>query len=102
MEHDDERRLSALVGDYAEAIREVAALLPTAYERQWNPARVQTRVGTPPLYSDPTGETATDPRRLRVRAAVIESEREIEEATATVRATTARLRHALDAWVGDA
>lgn len=97
-DHEDSRRLAGLLAGYAEAVRSLAAALPDAFDRQWSPASVRS---APDLdYADPTGETAVDPRRLALRARVIESERAIEEATATIRATEDRLRHAVDRCVG--
>lgn len=97
---DDNERLEHLLRDYAEAVGSLAACLPSAFERQWDPARVRAADG--PTHADPTGETAVDPRRLALRARVIAAERSVEEATAKVQEVEAHLRHALDAWVGEA
>ena len=100
MQSDDTRRLTSLIDEVRQEVGDLVALLPTAYERQWTPARVQTRVGSPPLHADPTGETATDPRRLKVRAEVLAAERAVEETAATLREARARLGSALEGWAG--
>lgn len=97
---NEEERLSALLADVADEFRALALLLPTAYERQWSAARVQARAGNELTYSDPTGEAATDPRRLRVRAAVLAAEREAEFAADVLARVRADLREALGDWVG--
>lgn len=104
---EDQRRLNGLLTDLKAAVGSLVLLLPDAYERQWSPGLIQTRreteggrpIGGPP--SDPTGEAATDPRRLRLRAAVIAAEREIEAATEAVQTAEARLAEALKGWAGE-
>lgn len=102
---DDDRRLGDLMRRVVESALNLHTLLPDAYEYQWRPATFRTDrdggprpKGGPP--SDPTGETAVDPRRLRLRAAVIASERELEEAAGALDAAAGRLRVALEAWRG--
>ena len=93
----EERRLTLLLRECAGAVRSLAGRLPDAYERQWSPGGGRS----PALdYSDPTGETAVDVRRLRVRTAVLAAERRIEEVTAEVAAAEQELAAALAAWTG--
>ena len=98
-ERGTEERLSRLLVDQAQAIRSLAALLPAAYERQWSPGYVRARPSTL-NYSDPTGEVAADAQRLRLRMAVFEAERAVEDATRVVRETEARLADVLGDWAG--
>lgn len=101
--------MQELTDELREVVRSAArlnAVLVDARDRQWQappaqphgPAEGGAPVGGPP--SDPTGETATDPRRLRVRRAVDEALAALADARGTVDTATRRLGDALDAWAG--
>lgn len=101
----DTQRLTEILREVVEAALDLYAILPDAYEYQWRPGALHSDreggprgKGGPP--ADPTGETAVDPRRLRLRAAVIQSERELEDARDDLAAAAGRLRTALEAWRG--
>lgn len=55
-------------------------------------------VGGPP--ADPTAEAATDPRRLRLRAEVIEAHRQMDRAREALEVARRRLERALEGWTG--
>lgn len=79
-----------------ELILEAIDLLGEAERPQWQASRYGGgRTGQD--YSDPTGDTAVDPRRLALRAEVEATEAALERLSAA----RTRLRAALAAWAGE-
>lgn len=95
----------AALGDLVLAARELALALAEADAAQWLPAVVvkpheDTTERSQGAYSDPTFATATDERRLAVRAAVVEAERALHDLTRAVERVTHEVDAAVDAWAG--
>lgn len=94
-----------LVQENRRAAAEVASLLAEAEHVQWSPAPVlrprdeggSRAAGT---VSDPTSDTATDPRRLALREEVEDAARAVQKSTKTLLAAHKHLGDALDAWAG--
>lgn len=78
-----------------ELILEAIDLLGEAEQPQWQASRYGARGGQD--YSDPTGDTAVDPRRLALRAEVEATRTALERLSAA----RTRLRAALAAWAGE-
>ena len=78
-----------------ELILEAIDLLGDAERPQWQASRYGAGGGQD--YSDPTGDTAVDPRRLALRAEVEATEAALERLSAA----RTRLRAALAAWAGE-
>ena len=51
-------------------------------------------------HTDPTGDTATDPKRLSVRRAVVASDHELQRIYNHLRSLTGTVRHAVGRWEG--
>ena len=95
----EDKFLTAVTAEVAREAAEVADLLPILADVQWRrpPGSSDAKVrGGPP--SDPTGSTALDPRRLRVRAELRTARKHLAQAAALMRGTRAALLRALDAW----
>lgn len=93
------------IPDYIEALSavytEITNLLEDGTERQWTPGLLKS--GTAPAHAhDPTGEIAVDPRRLRLRLAVMEAERELHATLDNLSKSRRHLADALTAWSGEA
>lgn len=81
-------------------------LLEDGEAYQWSASPTKTEpnseggspVGSPP--ADPTANTATDPRRLRLREEVEVARLRMEHAQRVVDVARRRLSRALDAWAG--
>jgi hypothetical protein len=94
-----------LIRRLAEEALSTSAVLAEASEIQWQPSpairpREDTTERSKGGHSDPTTLTVTDPRRLQLRAAVLEAEHLLERATAALAATRRRLEAAVDSWNG--
>ncbi|WDS52077.1 hypothetical protein SEA_CARON_51 [Microbacterium phage Caron] len=88
-----------------EAVTRLVHALAHAAEVQFDrPAGPSTRGETPERakggVSRPTEDIATDERRLRLRAAVLEAELELEGMETTALATATKLEDALTGWAG--
>lgn len=95
-------RMVQIVRQEADALAEI---LPDAISRQWStsPAlkpREDTTERSSGAYSDPTGDTALDDRRLEVRAFVREAEGVLRETAARTRGVRLGLERAIDRWNG--
>jgi hypothetical protein len=99
--------ISELITEALRLATEVEELTIEGREYQWDAApipasredvRIKGTGGTP---NDPTSSTAMDGRRLRLRAAVVKAERELEQTVANLRRAHTDLTRALDAWHGD-
>lgn len=64
-------------------------------------ARADTTERAKGVRSDPTVAVALDPKRLRVRAAVIGADRALEDATRALAAADSALRVAVAEWRGE-
>jgi hypothetical protein len=89
----------------AEEALSTSAVLREASDIQWQPSpaprpREDTTERSKGGHSDPTVNTVTDPRRLQLRAAVLEAEHLLESATRALAASRRRLEAAVDAWNG--
>jgi hypothetical protein len=51
-------------------------------------------------HTDPTGDTATDPKRLSVRRAVVETDNDLQKVYRCLRAANGKVRHATGRWEG--
>jgi len=51
-------------------------------------------------HGDPTGDIVLDPRRLAVREALSEAEKEVRDLTVRLSKMTATLNESVDAWNG--
>lgn len=61
-----------------------------------NPLDVRSRGG----HTDPTGDAAVDPPRLRVRDALRSAERDVARILRDVRSVAGRVQHAVARWEG--
>ena len=86
-DHDIET-FTRLIADEAERL---AALVPSAVERQWTTSPVprprdeEARRTVGDDHSDPTSSVALDPRRMAVRESVLRSRAALREAAVTLR-----------------
>lgn len=95
------------VHETAEALLSLSALLNEADEAQWQRARVilpdgaeDTGIRSQGEHSDPTADTVADAGRLRLRAAVIESEDVLKAFHRAANVAGRRLQRAIDTWNG--
>lgn len=51
-------------------------------------------------YSDPTGDTATDPKRMSVRRSVVASEHELQRVYLNLRSLAGVVRQSVGTWEG--
>lgn len=91
---------------FASAALRLASALGRAEEVQWQPSpvprpREDTTERSRGGHSDPTATTATDPRRLALRAAVVSAEVALEKALAECEARAADVERALQVYYGD-
>ena len=104
-------RTAALVARIRSDSASLANLVPLLDDAASSPARratPKTKDGGPHdlgirskgVHSDPTGETATDLRRLALKREVRTAERLLLRASAEVMGARAALERALDAWEG--
>ncbi|PPG39492.1 hypothetical protein [Pseudoclavibacter sp. RFBA6] len=80
--------------------------LEQARDAQWRRSSVpsprdDTTERSQGVRSDPTANTALDPRRLRLRAAVLRAEGNLERFAEAVQANTAELEATYSAWAGE-
>lgn len=97
--------LDAIAEEVARRARSLCEILPEALEIQWRPALIprpdeDTLRRSKGWHSDPTSGTVADPRRLAVRAAVLQSLREIVAAAEALDDAEERLTDAVNAWKG--
>lgn len=105
-------RFALLVQSVSRATKDVETITPAIAEAQWSPSRkmapaplresdmVDTGIRSKGEYSDPTGETAVDLRRARVRREVRTAEDHLLRALAYLNGAHAALDRALGAWEG--
>lgn len=82
-----------------DAVRALDDLMEDAHDDQW--AKSRLTAGTDAGHSDPTGDTATDPRRLALREEYRRAEGAVTLATQHVTAATTRLTEAHNRWSGE-
>ena len=87
--------MDELIEELTALVAEAQELLDDSAEAQWLPSKYASR--TDPTRSDPTGDTAVDPRRLALRAEV----QATEAALQALSAARTRLREALAEWAGE-
>ena len=97
---------ATLITSTGDAIVRLAKAYARALSVQWLPplgpsTRHDTSERAKGLISNPTLDTATDPRRLRVRAAVIEAEGLLESIRDSATENAEKLERALDEWAGE-
>lgn len=104
---DDSRDagLEALVALIREETDALAALLPGAVSRQWTASpvpkpREDTTERASGGKSDPTGDTALDGRRIRVRECVREAEALLRQSAIRTRGVRRGMERALAAYDG--
>ena len=88
------------------AYADIEALLDESEDAQWQQApyassRDEARIRGKGTVTDPTSSIALDGRRLRLRAAVVQAERELAETLKRLHQTHDRLEKSLDRWAGD-
>ena len=83
-----------------EAANDLADLMLDVGEDQWTKSRLSS--GTEAGHSDPTGDTATDPRRLALREEYIRAQATLTLTLGHVTAATRRLTDAHSRWSGEA
>ena len=83
------------------AVHAAQVLLDGASDDQWQmpPNPVQS-VGRSSSVSDPTFNTASDERRLRLRMAMIRTERVLDQLAGVLEAESKNLEKAIDDWQG--
>lgn len=102
----DAAQTAAKIRSMGEAVIALADTLAHAQAIQYDrPAAPSIRETDPSrrvsgVVSNPTHDTATDPRRLRVRAAVINGELAADELAAKATAAADELHAALTSWGG--
>ncbi|MFC9559591.1 hypothetical protein [Agromyces sp. NPDC056965] len=99
------RPLPPIVEDVAAEALALASQLHTARGFQWE-APPMGRYDSPDpaldgFRNDPTGHAAADPRRLALRAAVVDAELKLSAATETMKHARTDLDHALRRWQGE-
>ena len=87
----------------ATAALRIASLTHSADEAQWSksPAPVAASTGggsSSGEVSDPTPNTVADPRRLRLRAAVVAADRELRTSARSLLTASGALDEALEAY----
>lgn len=99
------RHLRSLVDQIEDEIKAIRAVLGTARDAQWMRPRqtdaeraASRQKGT---HSDPTGETAVDPVRLRLRDAVRRSDVALHGALGGLRGSRRALEGAMRRWDGE-
>jgi hypothetical protein len=98
---NDEKSIPELLEDLGSVYTQITTLLEDGHEREWTPGLLKS--GTAPVHAhDPTGEIAVDPRRLRLRLAVMEAERELRATLDNLSKSRRHLADALTAWSGEA
>ena len=90
--------LPAQVRRHAELALRLASALSTVEDAQHQRSQSGTRSAS--LVSDPTGDTAVDPRRLALRAAAIHAEMTLERSAQALERTLRQLERATDRWSG--
>lgn len=91
--------LTAQIDAVAAAAARLEVAASDAREEQWTSSRFNGP--TTPGRVDPTGDTAVDPRRLRLREAVEDADAAVADATERLGRAATRLREAYAAWAGD-
>ena len=97
--------LPELVREIAEESLGLASELEGAHAIQWSAAPVpkphdDTTERAKGGHGDPVPSIVTDPRRLAVRAAVVDAEIELAKMIAAVREARATVREAVARWQG--
>jgi len=90
-----------MMEELIEAFQEADALLSEADHSQWKrpPYPVDNAGGgKKATVSDPTSMVALDTKRLRLRAAVLKSERAVRETVEAVKRSNEEMRKALEEW----
>lgn len=84
----------------------LAQVLTKAEAVQWQPSPVpkprEDVIRSAGGHGDPTGDAALDPRRLKLRAAVIAAERETDDLLTRLRCARANVEQELTRYLGDA
>ncbi len=91
--------LPAQVRRHAELALRLASALSSVEDAQHQRAGIGWRSES--LVSDPTGDTAADPRRLALRAAVVHAELMLESTAQALEHALRQLDRATDRWSGE-
>lgn len=97
----DEALLRDHLAELVKAAADLAHTLPVAYACQWRrPPSPSDDTGRHASgdHSDPTGDTAIDTQRLRMRAAVLAAERSLVDATRAIRQAKDEVTRHADKW----
>lgn len=98
-------RAHLLLAEVTRSVERVSSLLLLAESVQWDRGRTIRRPDDPRgsgsgTISDPTGDTATDPRRWTVRLSVRQADKALLVAVTALQGTEAALERAVAAWAG--
>ena len=95
------RLASILLRQCAPHMRSISELMIESEDMQWMAPAGSSSLTADGLSSDPTGEAATDERRLRLRDARKRAIRELTHAEKRLHQAAVELERAVNAWKGD-